>query len=176
MTRSAARVILVLGLALGVPSDAGGGPAAADTQIFVLFPTLTGGSTEPGHEGWSELVSLGHAGCRLASAGGPQLGAIRLLKVIDTASGGLREAFASGSNLGEVVVEVVESTTGDPFWRIVVMPTEIASATSARTGPDGRPRELVTLVFADIEWTYFDEGTPVITSFDLTTGGSFGSC
>ncbi len=181
MPRPLLSALTALVLVTLIVPEAGGLPEKF--RLFVEFEGLQGGSTASGHEDWSDAISFGQAGCTGVDAamqvtGPPNFARVRILKLVDRATPGLRERVAQGVVFPRVLLDLTaESDTTMVLWQLDMRQVRVRELTSAGSGPEQRSRELVTLDFQEITWTFDDGVSPKSATVDSQLGqATFGPC
>ena len=150
-------------------------------QVFLKVKNIPGSSMVPGHEGWSDAISFGHAACVPISsnlqitAGSPKFQRVRVLKLVDKASPVLREAVLAGTTFPDILIELVDGP--NVFFEVHLRQARVREITSSGTGPTGRSRELVSLDFENIEWSFDDGKSPTQAQYNnVIPAIQFGPC
>ena len=159
MTMSAAnfrRAVLMALVALGPMAS----PAGGALKYYVHISTIGGEATAPNHEGWIEALAFSAGVSNPATigpgggtAGTPALSSVNVMKSLDKASPKLAKAVAAGTPLGNVTMDVVESTNGLPVYHIILR-NAIVSSNELSGSTAELPTESLAIEFEAIEWTY----------------------
>ncbi|MGZ5503995.1 MAG: type VI secretion system tube protein Hcp [Chthoniobacterales bacterium] len=153
------RAMLIVLLAVSAIAS----PARASLRYFVYISTIGGDATEPNHQGWIEAFAFSAGASNPATigpgggtAGITTLSSVDVVKLLDKTSPKLAKAVAAGTNLGNVILDVVNSASGLPVYHIIL---RNAIASSDQLGGSSElPVETISLEFEAIEWTYNYQG------------------
>lgn len=166
--RAVAALIVIGTLALAPATTA---EVTAPFQIFFKVAGIDGGSMVQGYEDWSQAVSFGHAACAVAAPGGGAPGGVnpnwdrfRVLKSVDRSTPELRLAVLAASQFAKAEIEISISGLPDPVWHVELTDVHVREITSSGSGAAGTSRELVTLDYEQIEWSYSDGVNPPVTT------------
>jgi type VI secretion system Hcp family effector len=133
--------------------------ARAGLSFYVQIPTIGGESTAQNHEGWIEAsafaaqvsnpVIIGPGGTQ---TGVPNLSAVDVFKQLDKASPKLAKAVATGTTIGNVILDMVDSASGQGVYHIFLRNAYVE--TDQVSGASELPTEIISIPFGAIEWTY----------------------
>ena len=134
--------------------------ARAGLSFYVQIPTIGGESTAQNHEGWIEAFSfsagvanpatLGQGG--VTQNGVPSLSSVNVFKQLDKASPKLAKALVTGTSIGNITLDMVNSVTTLPVYHIFLRNAFVES--DQLSGSTELPGEDVSIAFGAIEWTY----------------------
>lgn len=142
-------------------------PALAAVDMFVKIEGIGGESLDREHSGWIEVESFSWeqteaemSGQRASLAGTREgipvmPGSLTITKYGDKASTPLMQACSSGTDLGNVVVEVVETTeeTGLVLYSTYTL-SGVRPSGCSPSDSEGRPTETITLNYKEITYKY----------------------
>ena len=144
---------------------------------------IEGESSEPGHEGWIEILSVGLATEKGTSSttrrGVPKLGDVIVAKEFDKSSLPLQEAAFSGEVFPELIIEfpLVGEHPGVVVSFSDVVVTRYRTSFEVGNRVTGRPTEEIAFHYDKIKWTFteFDHDhaappPPDVFSFDRLFG------
>jgi type VI secretion system Hcp family effector len=151
------------------------GPVAHGAVDYLIFiQGVPGESTVPGRMNWIDSQGVGAQVTteRLQGGGIRRFFWAGIVKRVDKASPLLSHAVSSGQPFDQIYIEVVERSTHQIIYRIVLRDVTIQSI--SQSGADAEIGEQMAFYFTQIEWTYSPpSGPPVIAYFNrnLNAGG-----
>jgi type VI protein secretion system component Hcp len=136
----------------------GWGPAQA--EIILCIAPLGGGVTIQGESnlaGYANCIQVVAANdSAFLDAGSPEARDLRISKLLDSASLGLRRSLALGQNIPSASFNFITSGGGavpPPFWVVRLVNAQVTSMSMAATEVD-RPVENLSFSAQKIEYTY----------------------
>jgi len=142
---------------------------------FVKIGDFEGGSANPQHVGWSDILGLDCSIARKVGSfiksqnpvGSTELSDVCVVKAIDGSTPKIQKACATGQKLSKVAINVVSTINGqqkvtleyelqDAIVAEYVIGSQTSSSVGSSAGPQagGTPLERVCFSFAKVSWTF----------------------
>ena len=157
-------------LALTLPSS------VAEAAAYIKFGGIDGESMDPGHLGWSDVLSFSHGYSSPSTGGGgagkvrpPVLSDIVVTKEVDKATPKLALGMLSGRVFPDVVIDFTKNTGSGPVsyfqyeLKNVLISGYQVSSPATGGGSTALPTEQLSLNFEEIKVIYTEtdeEGNP----------------
>jgi len=148
-------------------------PVPSNYSMFLRIDGIFGGSTDPDHRGWIDVLSYSIGTYTLTSVGGagrPVAEPFNITKPIDKATPIIAFSVNDGSHIRRVDLEIVNDESG------VFMKYELEDVLIVSDRQNGnafgqtQPLEETSFEYEKITWTYRAFGQPAITkSWDYGT-------
>ena len=141
--------------------------ASAAVDAFMKIDGVPGESTEPGYEGWIELLEFDYSMSAPVSrltgkrSGKPQMSPITFTKTFDKASPLLMMHCSVGQNINTLTIEVLKSATSgrmEPYFTVELKQVTVTSYDLKTDLAGDNVIEEVTISFRDIGVIYEDGG------------------
>lgn len=163
----------------GHPASFLSGFGRGTTDIYMDVEGIEGEVTDPGHEGWIDIVwvsyqvhqpTLTNPPSDGPGSSTPVITGFSIVKTIDRATPLLHLACCNGTNIPTVAIELWRAG-GEriKYMKYTLSNVKIGIVAPLNISPSTQ-LEIVTFYFREIEWEYSHEvGGPVVAGWDLVT-------
>jgi type VI secretion system Hcp family effector len=149
-------------------------PVRAALNYYVRIATIPGEATAQYHEGW--ITALGFSTdlenpVTIDPGGGdpgkPAFSGVVVTKFLDSTTPKLALAVASGTTVGDITLDAIDSASGLPVYHIILRHAYVSAL--QQSAASETPADSITLDFEGIEWTYTYQGSELIGHWDRLT-------
>ncbi len=132
-------------------------PSCFAYDMFLQIDGIPGGSTDPNHNNWIDVVSYTFTADRIREASEPNLLELSLVKPLDKASPKLAQFCPNGNHITSVELDICPSTSGNQTsMKYMLTDVTITGVHTYTKASDPLPMEQVSLSFGQIQWEYTD--------------------